>query len=468
MGELIFRSPVHLSEFKLSAAKLTKAFIDSAPAGVYSDPATPCLRLRVRPGKDGAKQRAWILRRTVAGKRYDVGLGNLETVPLARARLAAAELNSLSDDDFIGRLEEKRAGRRKKAEAKPAAAVTFAKACELFAEWNVRMGVWEDWGKTHRVFESSMRLHVLPTLGAMPLTDITPKIVASMAEKIWEHADLVNRCLIYTKQVFDWAKASEFCTGDNPADRTGALKYLLPKRKHVKQHHGALSVAELPEFFAELVREPLTPSRAIFAFSILTATRSLTVRAARWEQFDFRHNVWRIPAEQLKVSENGALIVPLCPRVVEFLKEWGIEKEGFLFSPEKTNAKGAMFSDAVFSNAVKRINEYRLSLRDEDGRPLPKWIDKAESLKRGKEVGITQHGIARATFRTWAQDDSLGNDRRFDARTAELCLHHKVTDAYNGAYERNASMIRRREMMEAWAEYCFSRVPAPHARQSND
>lgn len=91
MGELIFRSPVHLSEFKLSAAKLTKAFIDSAPAGVYSDPATPCLRLRVRPGKDGAKQRAWILRRTVAGKRYDVGLGNLETVPLARARLAAAE-----------------------------------------------------------------------------------------------------------------------------------------------------------------------------------------------------------------------------------------------------------------------------------------------------------------------------------------------------------------------------------------
>lgn len=462
MGELIFRSPVHLSEFKLSAAKLTKAFIDSAPAGVYSDPATPCLRLRVRPGKDGAKQRAWILRRTVAGKRYDVGLGNLETVPLARARLAAAELNSLSDDDFIGRLEEKRAGRRKKAEAKPAAAVTFAKACELFAEWNVRMGVWEDWGKTHRVFESRMRLHVLPVLGDTPLGEITPKMVAAMAERIWEQTDLVNRCLIYTKQAFDWAKASEFCTGDNPADRAGALKYLLPKRKHVKQHHGALSVAELPEFFAELVRPPLTPSRALFAFSILTATRSLTVRAARWEQIDFRHNIWLIPAEQLKVSENGALIVPLSPRVVEFLKEWGIQKEGYLFSPEKTNARGAMFSDAVFSGAVKRLNAER------ERQGLTKWIDKAESLKRGKDVGITQHGIARATFRTWAQDDALGNDRRFDARTAELCLHHKVTDAYNGAYERNASMIRRRQMMEAWADYCFSRVPAPHARQSND
>ena len=452
----------------MASQKLTKNFIDTAPPGIYSDPSTPCLRLRVRVNSCGAVKRTWTLRRMVRGKRYDVGLGGADTVPLARARLAASELNALDDEAFIARVDERKTSRKKQAPAPEEKRVTFREAVKCFMEWNVRMGVWEDWGKTHRVFESRMRLHVLPTLGAMPLTDITPKIVASMAEKIWEHADLVNRCLIYTKQVFDWAKASEFCTGDNPADRTGALKYLLPKRKHVKQHHGALSVAELPEFFAELVREPLTPSRAIFAFSILTATRSLTVRAARWEQFNFRHNVWRIPAEQLKVSENGALIVPLCPRVVEFLKEWGIEKEGYLFSPEKTNAKGAMFSDAVFSNAVKRINEYRTSLRDEDGRPLPKWIDKAESLKRGKEVGITQHGIARATFRTWAQDDSLGNDRRFDARTAELCLHHKVTDAYNGAYERNASMIRRREMMEAWAEYCFSRVPVRRAPESID
>lgn len=79
----------------------------------------------------------------------------------------------------------------------------------------------------------------------------------------------------------------------------------------------------------------------------------------------------------------------------------------------------------------------------------------------------TQHGIARATFRTWSQDDALGNDLRFDARTAELCLHHKVPDAYNGAYERNSSMIRRREMMEAWAKFCFSKA-GTFAAQSSD
>ena len=69
---------------------------------------------------------------------------------------------------------------------------------------------------------------------------------------------------------------------------------------------------------------------------------------------------------------------------------------------------------------------------------------------------ITAHGTARASFRTWAQDDKLGNNKRFDERIAELCLHHKITDAYNGAYERNEAIKSRTEMMQAWADYCYS------------
>lgn len=67
----------------------------------------------------------------------------------------------------------------------------------------------------------------------------------------------------------------------------------------------------------------------------------------------------------------------------------------------------------------------------------------------------TPHGLARATFRTWAQNDELGNDKRFSDRVAELCLHHSVSDAYRGAYERNEAMKSRTEMMQAWADYCY-------------
>lgn len=108
------------------------------------------------------------------------------------------------------------------------------------------------------------------------------------------------------------------------------------------------------------------------------------------------------------------------------------------------NPKNAVMSDTVFSRVVRELPT--------------KWIDTEQSKNTEREVPATMHGIARATFRTWSQDDSLGNDKKFDARIAELCLHHKIQDAYNGAYERNQSFIRRRELMEEWAKFCFSKI----------
>lgn len=84
------------------------------------------------------------------------------------------------------------------------------------------------------------------------------------------------------------------------------------------------------------------------------------------------------------------------------------------------------------------------------------YTDPKQTNIQGKVAIATAHGIARASFRTWAQDDELGNDRLFSEKTAELCLHHKVDDTYNGAYNRNEAMQSRREMMQAWADYCLS------------
>ena len=411
-------------------AKLSQRTLGNLGDGVYQDELTKGLYLVIKGGS-----RAWVLRRQVNGKRYDVGLGSAASIALANARAMAARLTGLGADDFVKEIE---ASKKKKPVA--VAKKTFRKVCDEYMQWNIDVGNWEELSKSHRVFESRMRCHVWPRIGDKIIDEIKPSDVAEIATAIWDKPDIVDRCLGFAKKVFDWAKAKGYTDKDNPADRRGALQFLLPNNRHVKQNRGALAVSELPDFFAASMAEKQNSSRQCFEFSILTATRSQTAREARWDQIDWKEKIWTVPPEQLKVSSNGALIVPLAPKVIEFLKSIDRSHEGLIFP----NRYGNVMTDTMLGRLVK------LTPGD--------WTDKAESLKRGETVRPTQHGIARATFMTWSQDDSLGNDKRFDVRVAHLCLHHKLNDGYNGAYERQTMFLRRRELMTAWADYCFSKV----------
>ena len=84
------------------------------------------------------------------------------------------------------------------------------------------------------------------------------------------------------------------------------------------------------------------------------------------------------------------------------------------------------------------------------------WIDPHKTEKTGEPCTITVHGTARATFRTWAKDDELGNNRKFDQEAVELCLLHSKNDAYNGAYDRAKLEKERRFVMNCWGQYCYS------------
>lgn len=322
--------------------------------------------------------------------------------------------------------------------------MTFTAAAEKYLRWCIDTGKNEEGGKQDKLVRGRLERWVFSVYGSKFLDELRPKDVAKMVEGIGDKKETARRCIIYTRQIFDWARASDLVDKDNPANTRGALKYLLPDGARRSQNRGAIAVKDLPEFFASLYALPKSAAKSCFLFSILTATRSSTVRAARWEQIDWEAKAWNIPAHQLKVKANGNLSVPLASEVLRFLQGLGPKEKGWIFP----NPSGNKQSDAPFSQIMHDMD-----------RMFPgKWLDKAQSEALGKPVLATQHGIARATFRPWAQDDELGNDRRFSARTAELCLHHKVQDAYNGAYERNTSFLRRKEMMEAWAKYCFSKT----------
>lgn len=87
------------------------------------------------------------------------------------------------------------------------------------------------------------------------------------------------------------------------------------------------------------------------------------------------------------------------------------------------------------------------------------WIDPDKSKREGKICIVTAHGTARSGFRTWAKDDRLGNNRRYDQEAAELCLLHcKASDDYHGAYDRARLSTERQRLMNDWGKFCFSLV----------
>ena len=62
--------------------------------------------------------------------------------------------------------------------------------------------------------------------------------------------------------------------------------------------------------------------------------------------------------------------------------------------------------------------------------------------------GLTVHGF-RATFKTWAMERT-----RFDNFVVEAALAHISGDKVERAYARSDVLEKRRQLMNAWADFC--------------
>lgn len=400
------------------------------PQGTYTDSSVKGLRYVVK-----AKQKYFIYRRTIENKPYSVYIG---LIPLAQARAKASLCNGLSPSDFLETIiKPKQVGKRIPDSSEP----LFKNVIKEFLEFKIKCKEWTS-ERTINNGYSRINNHVLPYLGEKRLEDITFSDVAKIGEGNWGNARTVAIVVGLVRECFNWAIARGIIPEGirNPADRNGPLRYLMssPKGGADKSNHGTIPISRIPESFQTL-RKLNGSSARCFEFSILTATRSHTVRHARWENIDLDKGIWTIPSKDLKTKANGRLLIPLCPKVIDYLKTLSPKEKGYLFE----NSRGQTFSDNAFYTIVKRIN--RVAVRP--------FIDVEQSDREGKSVRATQHGIARAGFKTWAKNDLLGNDVKYDDKVSELCLHHKVKDIYNGAYERNSFWARRSQMMTEWADF---------------
>jgi integrase len=71
-----------------------------------------------------------------------------------------------------------------------------------------------------------------------------------------------------------------------------------------------------------------------------------------------------------------------------------------------------------------------------------------------RRTDLTIHGF-RSTFRDWAAEAT-----GFPHEVAEMALAHLVGDATTRAYRRTKLLPKRRQLMDAWARFCFSQPAA--------
>jgi len=152
---------------------------------------------------------------------------------------------------------------------------------------------------------------------------------------------------------------------------------------------------------------------------ILTAARSGEVRGATWPEIDLDQKVWTVPGERMKAGEEHR--VPLSDRAVRILQQ----------------------------QRKQRINDFVFP-GFREGRPLSDMALMAVLRRLGSNV--TTHGF-RSSFRDWA-----GDCTSYARETVESALAHVIANKVEAAYRRSDALEKRRELMQAWADYCEPKV----------
>ncbi len=368
---------------KLTAAKV-KNF---KTAGDHADGGGLYLRIT----KAGTRQ--WIFRAMIHGKRRKIGLGGHPAVSLAKARDKAAEIRRAIADG-IDPLAEKRRAK----------IPTFAEAAKQVHELNCARG---RNGKHKKQWIMTLERHAFPTIGALPLDQVTRGDVLAVLTPIWTATpETARRVRQRIRSVMKYGMAHGWLE-HNPAGE--AIDGALPAMpKLVNGNFRSLPHAEVGG-----VLDGLRPADLCLRFLILTACRSGEARGATWDEI--RGETWTIPAERMKAGREHR--IPLSPAALDVLDAaLPCRRDGGLIFPGRSPTKP--LSDMTLTAILRR---------------------------RGLADRATVHGF-RSSFRDWCAE--TGQPREL----AEAALAHTV-GGVEGAYFRSDLFERRRALMDAWGAY---------------
>lgn len=339
--------------------------------------------------------KSWVLRYKRLGKPRDMGLGSAAVVSLQEARQAALQARKVlaaGKDPITSR----RAGQ--------AQDMTFGEAAVAYIE--AHRSSWKNEAQADQ-WTQSLKDH--GPARDLPVADVDTAVVLKALSKIWqEKTETATRVRGRIERILDWARVSGLREGENPARWRGHLDHLLPKPAKLKgkRHHAAMPFADVPAFMASL-RTGKAANRRALRFTILTATRTNETAGATWGEFDLKAKLWTIPPGRMKAGAQHR--VPLSDEAVAILTYLPRDKPPF--------------PSSGMLNLLRKLPP------------------------KGYGLPYTVHGF-RSSFRDWAAEQT-----EFPGEVVEMALAHTIPNKVEAAYRRGDLLDKRRELMQAWADY---------------
>lgn len=358
------------------------------------------LYLQVSP----ALTRSWVFRYQVKGKRREMGLGPAAVVTLLEARQQALQQRRLLVQGIDPLDARKAAGAATVGRLWGPAKEDYIEAQAVAWRNEEQAGQWRqsltDYGPKDE----------------LPMRSITTEVVLECLRPLWKMRDkggkpeTAGRLRGRIERIWDAERVAGNVSGENPARWKGHLEALLPPVAKLKQvkHHDAMPFMDVPAFMVELTKRKGL-SRAALRFTILTAARTDEVVGMDWPELDLDAKLWTVPGHRMKAGREH--VVPLSDAAAACLA--GLSRKAPPFP----------LSEAAMLVLLQR--------------PPPKGLGHP----------FTVHGF-RSSFRDWA-----GETTPFPKDVVEMALAHTIKDKTEAAYRRGKLLTKRRELMDAWAEY---------------
>ena len=357
-------------------------------------------------------KKLWWFRYRFGGKEKTLSLGVYPVTGLKDARDRTFEARRLLADGSDP-MEIKKDAKKAINEA----SFTGETVEKIAREWFVKFG--SQWVESHasKVIRRLER-DLFPHIGKSEIKSVTPAALLSVLRRVETRGalDTAHRLLQNCGQIWRYGVA----TGRAERDITSDLRGALPPAKET--HLGAITE---PSAIGALLRniEEYKGSEVVrlaLQLAPLVFVRPGELRQAKWDEFDFKGQLWTIPYGRMKSKRPH--VVPLSDQAVAILQELRKSHE----------------SDYLFPSP----------------RALSRCLSDVALLAALRRMGYTTKEMTTHGFRALASTnlEQLG----YDMRLIELQLAHADQDQVRAAYKRETHLLRldeRSKMMQHWADY---------------